>query len=121
MELQPIDFDAKFNLFSDLWSSKVIGKMNNYLVKIVKAQGDFVWHKHAETDELFIVHTGILQIDFRDGRVILKPGQMVVIPKGVEHRPHSDELCQIILFEPETTINTGDVKSALTIENPEWI
>jgi len=121
MEFQPVDFNAKFNLFSERWSPKVIGKTNNYLVKIGKVQGDFVWHKHDETDELFIVHKGILRIDMRSGQVFLKPGQMFIVPRGVEHKPHADEECQIIMFEPETTINTGDVKDDMTIEKLDWI
>jgi mannose-6-phosphate isomerase-like protein (cupin superfamily) len=121
MEFQPVDIDAKFGLFSELWSPKVIGKINNYLIKVGKLQGDFVWHKHTDTDELFIVHKGVLQIEFRDGQVVLKPGQMFVVPKGVEHRPHADQECQIILFEPEATLNTGDAKSEMTVEKLEWI
>jgi mannose-6-phosphate isomerase-like protein (cupin superfamily) len=121
MEFQPVDLNAKFSLFTERWSPKVIGKTNNYLVKIGKVQGDFVWHKHDETDELFIVHKGLLRIDMRDGQVFLKPGQMFIVPRGVEHKPHADEECEIVMFEPETTLNTGDVKDDMTIEKLEWI
>ena len=120
-DYHPIDIVAKFKLFNDLWSPKVIGKMNDYLVKLGKVQGDFVWHKHDETDELFIVNKGELRIDLREGAVVLKAGQMFIVPKGVEHRPHADQECEIILFEPETTINTGDVRGEMTVETLEWI
>jgi mannose-6-phosphate isomerase-like protein (cupin superfamily) len=121
MNYQPIDFDSKFNLFSEHWSPKVIGKINNYLVKIGKLQGDFVWHLHEETDELFIVNKGILRIDLRDGEVFLTKGQMFIVPKGVEHKTHADDECEIIMFEPETTLNTGNVQGDLTVEELEWI
>jgi mannose-6-phosphate isomerase-like protein (cupin superfamily) len=120
-EYHPIDLNAKFSLFTDLWSPKVIGKMNDYLVKLGKVQGDFVWHQHAETDELFIVNKGELRIDFKDGSVTLLPGQMYIVPRGVEHRPHAEQECEIILFEPETTVNTGDVGGEMTIEKLDWI
>ncbi len=116
-----VDIDEKFGLFGEHWQPKVIGKINDYLVKIGKVQGDFVWHQHEETDELFIVHKGVLRIDFREGPVYLNEGQMLVVPKGVEHKPHADEECEIIMLEPETTLNTGDVQSEMTVEAPEWI
>jgi mannose-6-phosphate isomerase-like protein (cupin superfamily) len=121
MEFHPVDIEEKFKLFNDLWSPKVVGKMNNYLVKLGKVQGDFVWHKHEETDELFIVNKGILRIDLRDGQVLLKKGQMFIVPRGVEHRPHADQECEIILFEPETTVNTGDAGGEMTDEKLDWI
>jgi mannose-6-phosphate isomerase-like protein (cupin superfamily) len=121
MNIQPIDIDHKIVLFSEQWSPKVIGKINDYLVKIGKLQGDFVWHKHEETDELFIVHQGLLRVDFRDGQVFLKKGQMLIVPKGVEHKTHADSECELIMFEPETTLNTGNVTSAMTVERLEWI
>jgi mannose-6-phosphate isomerase-like protein (cupin superfamily) len=121
MDLQPIDIHSKFKLFNEHWSPKVIGKINNYLVKIAKLQGDFVWHKHEETDELFIVNNGLLRVDLRDGQVYLKKGQMLIVPKGVEHKPHADEECELIMFEPETTLNTGNIKGDMTVEKLEWI
>jgi mannose-6-phosphate isomerase-like protein (cupin superfamily) len=121
MLLKPVDINEKFTLFTEHWSPKVIGKINNYLVKIGKLQGDFVWHKHDETDELFIVNKGILRVDFRDGQVFLNQGQMFIVPKGIEHRTHADEECEVIMFEPETTLNTGDVESDMTVPELEWI
>jgi len=121
MDLQVIDIDSKFRLFSEHWSPKVIGKINNYLVKIGKLQGDFVWHTHPETDELFIVHKGLLRVDFRDGPMLVREGQMLIVPKGVEHKTHADEECELIMFEPETTLNTGNAKGVMTVEKLEWI
>ncbi len=116
-----IDINEKFGLFTEQWSPKVIGKINNYLVKIGKLQGDFVWHRHEDTDELFIVNKGVLRVDFREGSVYLNEGQMLIVPRGVEHKTHADEECEIIMFEPETTLNTGDVESDMTVLAPEWI
>jgi mannose-6-phosphate isomerase-like protein (cupin superfamily) len=121
MTVQPIDIDHKFGLFSEQWSPKVIGKINDYLVKIGKMQGDFVWHKHEETDELFIVHEGVLRVDFRDGQAFLNPGQMLIVPKGVEHRTHADNECELIMFEPEATKYAGNATSDTTIDRLEWI
>jgi mannose-6-phosphate isomerase-like protein (cupin superfamily) len=121
MNLQPIDIDQKFSLFTEQWSPKVIGKINNYLVKIGKLKGDFVWHKHDETDELFLVNKGVLRVDLREGSVHVKKGQIFIVPKGVEHLTHADEECELVMLEPETTLNTGDVKGGLTVEKLEWI
>ena len=117
----PIDINDKFALITEHWKPKVIGKINNYLLKIGKLQGDFVWHQHEDTDELFIVNKGILRVDFREGAVFLNQGQMLIVPKGIEHKTHADEECEIIMFEPETTLNTGNVQSDMTVPAPEWI
>ena len=116
-----IDFDEKFRLVKDYWSPKIVGRMNSDLVKIVKVKGEFTWHKHDETDEVFIVHKGMLKIDFRDGMVELHRGQMFIVPKGKEHKPSATEECEMILFEPETTLNTGDKRNELTKDRLEWI
>jgi mannose-6-phosphate isomerase-like protein (cupin superfamily) len=121
MDFQPIDITSKFERLTEQWSPKVIAKMNDYLVKIGKLQGDFVWHQHEETDELFIVNKGILRIDFRDGQVILTPGQMFIVPKGVEHKTHADLECEIIMIEPMQTLYTGNVTESTTVEKLEWI
>ncbi len=118
---KPIDINDKFGLITEHWAPKVIGKINNYLVKIGKLQCDFVWHQHEDTDELFIVNKGILRVDFREGAVFLNQGQMLIVPKGVEHKTHADEECEIIMFEPETTLNTGNVQGDMTVAEPEWI
>jgi mannose-6-phosphate isomerase-like protein (cupin superfamily) len=121
MRPEPIDFQHKFSLFSEHWSPKVIGRINNYLVKIGKLQGDFVWHQHEETDELFIVHTGALRVDLRDGPVFLKAGQMLIVPRGIEHKTHADEECELIMFEPETTLYAGSAQSDRPEPELEWI
>jgi mannose-6-phosphate isomerase-like protein (cupin superfamily) len=121
MNFKPINIEEKFTLFTEQWSPKVIAKINDYLVKIGKVQGDFVWHKHDETDELFIVNKGLLRVDFRDGQAILTKGQLLVVPKGVEHKTQADQECELIMFEPEETLNTGNVIDKMTVEQLEWI
>lgn len=114
MEYKAINIGEKFSKFDDRWAPKIIAEMNNYQFKLVKVQGEFVWHAHAETDVVFIVIEGALVIEFRDGKVTLESGEMFVIPKGKEHRPVADEECKIMLVEPEGTVNTGDAGGELT-------
>ena len=121
MSYQPINFDEKLGKFSEQWSPRIIAQMNDYHFKIVKVQGEFVWHDHPETDEVFMVLKGRLQIQFRDGRVILREGEMFVVPKGLEHRPVAEEECHILLVEPAGTINTGDIVNERTAANDVWI
>jgi mannose-6-phosphate isomerase-like protein (cupin superfamily) len=118
---EPIDINHKFSQFSEHWSPKVIGRINTYLVKIGKLQGDFVWHKHDETDELFIVNKGTLRVDFMDGPVFLNAGQMLIVPKGIEHKTHADEECELIMFEPETTLYAGDAQDDRPEPALAWI
>ncbi|MDP6339587.1 MAG: cupin domain-containing protein [Candidatus Marinimicrobia bacterium] len=112
-----INITEKFKLFSDQWSPKVIAEMNDYQFKLAKVQGEFVWHSHDDTDETFIVIDGELTIEFRDKTIHLKKGEMVVVPKGVEHKPKAESECQIMLIEPKGVVNTGDVDNELTSEN----
>lgn len=121
MEHTAINFHDKLAAFSDHWSPKIIAQMNDYHFKLVKVQGEFVWHSHPETDEVFIVLDGELTIELRDGNVDLKAGEMVVIPKGVEHRPVARAECQMMLVEPAGTVNTGDTGGEMTAENNVWI
>ena len=95
--------------------------MNDYQFKLVKVQGDFVWHSHLDTDEVFIVLEGELDIEFRDGKVTIKSGEMFVVPKGIEHKPFSENECKIMLVEPKGIVNTGDVGGELTAEDGVWI
>lgn len=95
--------------------------MNDYQFKLVKVQGEFVWHDHPETDEVFIVINGVLDIEFRDGKVTLESGEMVVIPKGVEHRPVAKNECKMMLVEPKGVVNTGDAGGQWTAENDVWV
>ena len=116
-----ININEKFKLFSDLWNPRIICGLNDYHLKLVKVKGDFVWHKHDETDELFFVIKGNLKIDLKDETISLSDGEMFVIPKGVEHRPHSENVCEVLLMEPAGTVNTGDAGGDLTRPELEWI
>ncbi len=116
-----LNFEEKFSRFTEHWFPRVIAEMNDYQLKLVKVQGEFVWHKHPETDEVFIVINGVLNIEFRDGKVTLKSGEMFVIPKGVEHRPVAKKECKMMLIEPKGVVNTGDMCGQLTAENDAWI
>ncbi|MFN2150100.1 MAG: cupin domain-containing protein [Anaerolineales bacterium] len=121
MSHSAINFAEKFNSFSEQWSPKIIAQMNDYHFKIAKIQGEFVWHSHPETDEVFIVIHGKMRIELRDTNISLNSGEMVVIPKGVEHKPVAEEECQILMVEPAGTVNTGDAGGKMTIEQIEWI
>jgi len=121
MEFKPINLQEKFAKFSDHWSPKIIARMNDYHFKLVKFQGNFVWHNHDGTDEVFIVVEGEMSIEFRDGKVELNRGELFIVPMGVEHRPHAKKECQIMLVEPAGTINTGDAGGDLTAEDNIWI
>ena len=116
-----INLEAKFASFGDHWSPRVIAELNDYQFKLVKAEGEFVWHSHADTDEAFIVIEGTLVIEFRDRTVTLHAGEMIVVPRGVEHRPIAREECKIMLLEPRGVVNTGDAGGGLTAENDVWI
>ena len=117
----PINFQEKLLKFSEHWSPKVIAEMNDYQFRLVKIQGEFVWHSHPETDDVFIVIEGEMSIELRSGRVDLKAGEMFVVPKGVEHKPTAVKECRVLLVEPKNTINTGDAGGELTAENDVWI
>ena len=121
MNDQPINFKEKLAKFSEHWSPRIIAQMNDYHFKIVKVQGEFVWHDHPETDEVFMVLKGRLEIQFRDARVIVREGEMFVVPKGLEHKPAAEEECHILLVEPAGTINTGDIVNERTSANDVWI
>lgn len=121
MELKSINFEDKLSKFTEHWSPKIIAQMNGYYFKIVKFQGEFVWHSHADTDEVFIVLDGEMSIAFRDGSVDLKSGEMFVVPKGAEHRPSADKECKVMLVEPAGTINTGDAGGEMTADDNVWI
>ena len=110
-------FSEKFKKFSEHWSPKVIAEMNDYQFKLAKVKGEFIWHEHKETDEVFIVIDGRMQIEFREGIIELETGDMYVVPKGVEHKPYAEEECNIMLVEPRGVVNTGDKTNDMTIEN----
>ena len=120
--MQKISLAEKFATFTDRWSPKVVGELNGQQVKLVKLQGAFVWHHHADEDELFLVHRGRLRIELRDRAPIeLGPGEFAIVPRGVEHRPVADEEAEVVLFEPASTLNTGNVRSDRTVETLERI
>ena len=121
MDYKAINLEEKLAKFSDHWSPKIIAQMNDYHFKLVKFQGDFVWHRHDETDEVFMVLDGEVSIELRDGTVVLKAGEMFVVPKGVEHKPSSEYECKIMLVEPAGTVNTGDAGGEMTAEDNIWI
>ncbi len=121
MELKSINFNEKLSKFSEHWAPKIIAQMNDYHFKVVKFQGEFVWHSHDDTDEVFIVLDGEMSIAFRDGSVELKEGEMFVVPKGAEHRPFAEKECKAVLVEPAGTINTGDTGGKMTAEDDVWI
>lgn len=121
MDYAAINFSQKLAKFSEPWSPRVIAQMNDYQFKLVRVQGEFVWHSHAETDEVFIVLEGAMSIELRDGRVDLKEGEMFVVPRGVEHKPVAETECKVLLIDPVGTINTGDAGGHLTAEDNVWI
>ena len=118
---KPINFAEKFDCFTEQWSPKVVAEMNDYQFKLVRLEGDFVWHDHKDTDETFIVLEGMLVIDFQGGIVELEAGQMLVVPKGVPHRPRASAEAKVLIVEPKGVINTGDVQSDKTAPLDDWI
>jgi mannose-6-phosphate isomerase-like protein (cupin superfamily) len=122
MTVEKINLLNKFGrLPAGDYAVRLVARMNNYDLKIVKFKGDFVWHSHPETDETFIVMEGTLIMNFRDGKVEAGAGEMIVIPKGVEHMPSSEDGYKALLIEPEGVPNTGDVRNEITIEKVEWV
>ncbi len=122
MQYPSINLQQKLSLFSEHWSPKIIAQLNDYHFKLAKVQGEFVWHDHPETDEVFLVIKGKLTILFRDGEVTLNEGEMFVVPKSVEHKPVAENECHIMLIEPAGTVNTGDAENSnLTAPNDVWI
>jgi mannose-6-phosphate isomerase-like protein (cupin superfamily) len=119
--MKKINLAEKFSLFSEHWSPKILGELNGQHVKVAKVKGEFTWHHHEKEDELFLVVDGELTIQFRDGSVNLHAGEMVIVPRGVEHRPVAHEETQILMFEPASTLNTGNVRNDRTVEALEHI
>ena len=119
--MSKVNIREKLSMFSEKWSPKVIAEMNDYQFKLVKIEGEFVWHNHSETDEVFIVLEGQMKIEFEDKTVQLNEGEMYVVPKGVRHKPSAEHECRIMLVEPKGVINTGEVESDLRAPNDEWV
>ena len=121
MKINVVNISDKFSRIPDQWDPKIIAQLNDYHFKIAKIQGEFVWHSHPETDEVFIVVDGEMVIHLREEDLKLKQGEMCVIPKGVEHKPAAENECQIMMVEPAGTLNTGDAGGERTIEETAWI
>ncbi len=119
--MRPINLDQKLGLFSDHWSPKVISELYGQHAKLVKFRGEFVWHKHDAEDELFLVVRGRFRMDFRERSAWVETGELIIVPRGVEHRPVAEEEVAVLLFEPATTLNTGDAADARRVDRPEWI
>ena len=119
MGLKRVDVTESFARFKEQWSPKIVGELNGQMVKLVRFQGEFVWHKHEHEDEMFLVVDGEFRMELRDGNIVLKPGQFLIVPRGVEHRPVAEREAQVMLFEPATTLNTGDVRNERTLERLE--
>jgi mannose-6-phosphate isomerase-like protein (cupin superfamily) len=120
-DFRSINLNDKLAKFNDHYAPRVIAEMNDYQFKLVKIQGEFVWHKHADTDEVFLVIDGEMRIDFRDGDVTLRSGEMFVVPRGVEHKPYAQGECKLMLIEPRGVVNTGDAGGPLTAKDDVWI
>jgi mannose-6-phosphate isomerase-like protein (cupin superfamily) len=119
--VEKVNLTAKLALFSDYWKPRIVGELNGQHVKLVKFQGSFVWHHHPNEDELFLVVAGRFRMEFRDRHVWLEAGEFLIVPRGVEHRPVADEEVHVLLFEPASTLNTGNLKDERTVEHPERI
>jgi mannose-6-phosphate isomerase-like protein (cupin superfamily) len=119
--MDKVNLVHKFSLFQEYWSPKIAGELNDSYIKLVKLKGEFVWHHHDTEDELFLVIKGRLLIKLRDRDIFLEEGEFVIIPRGVEHLPIAEEEAHVLLLEPKTTLNTGNVRDEKTLLNPEWI
>ena len=119
--MKKINLEEKFAMFNEHWTPKIITELNDYQIKIVKVEGDFVWHDHSDTDEFFLVIEGTLFIEFEDETMELNAGELYVVPKGVQHRPYALDECKVMLIEPRGVVNTGEAESDLTASNDVWI
>ena len=112
--MQKVIIEDKFNLFSEYWNPKIVGELNGQHIKLAKLKGEFVWHKHDEEDEMFLVIDGVLKMELRDKTIILNKNEFFIVPKGTEHRPVADSEVLVMLFEPATTLNTGNTENEMT-------
>jgi mannose-6-phosphate isomerase-like protein (cupin superfamily) len=119
--MEKVNLQQKLSLFSEFWSPKIVGELNGQHVKLVKLKGEFVWHQHEFEDELFFVIKGSLKMEYRHQTILIHENEFLIVPRGVEHRPVADEEVWVMLFEPATTLNTGDVENDRTKHNLEWI
>ena len=119
--MEAVNLAAKFSQIPELWQPRIVAQINDLHIKLAKVDGEFVWHSHTHTDEFFLVNRGELTVEMRDGSVTLGPGEMFVVPRGVEHRPVAVTECEIVMIEPVGTLNTGDAGGARTVTDPEWL
>ena len=119
--MSKVNLYEKFSLFSEHWTPKIVSELNGQHIKLAKFLGDFVWHKHDNEDEMFFVIEGSLKIEFRDKTVTINKNELMVVPKGVEHKPVADSEVWVMLFEPASTLNTGDAENQLTKHELDWI
>ena len=119
--MQVVSLAEKFSRFHDTWSPRIVGELNGQHVKLARLEGEFEWHRHADEDELFLVVRGRLEMHLRDRVLELAEGEFLIVPRGVEHKPVAPEGAQVLLFEPASTLNTGDRRSERTVDGPEWI
>ena len=119
--MKKINLSEKFSLIKTLWNPKIVGELNDQFIKLVKFEGEFTWHKHQNEDEMFLVVQGSFEMQFRGKSILLNEGEFIIVPKGIEHCPKAKMEVHVLLFEPKTTINTGDQVSDKTIINPEFI
>jgi mannose-6-phosphate isomerase-like protein (cupin superfamily) len=119
--MEKINIEQKFGLFAEHWSPKIIGELNDSYIKAAKLEGEFVWHSHENEDEMFLVVKGSLLLKFRDREVRLEAGEFLVVPRGVEHLPVAEKEVHLLMIEPKSTLNTGDVKNERTVEQPQHL
>jgi mannose-6-phosphate isomerase-like protein (cupin superfamily) len=119
--MDKVNLVEKFGLFDEYWSPKIVAELNGQYIKLAKLKGEFVWHRHEAEDEMFLVVGGRMVIQLRDRDVVLEPGEFFVVPRGVEHKPVTEEEAHVILFEPKSTAHTGNVRSAKTVEELDWV
>lgn len=119
--MNTINLLEKLDLIHEHWSPKIVGELNGQQVKLAKLKGEFIWHKHDLEDELFLVLKGILRMEFRDRTVAIKEGEFLIVPRGTEHKPVAEEEVSVLLFEPATTLNTGDIENERTKHQLDWI
>lgn len=119
--MEKINLEQQFNLFNDHWNPRIVAELNGQQVKLAKVKGEFVWHDHLNEDEMFLIIRGTLRIEFRDRTEVLQAGEMLVVPKGVEHKPIAEEEVWLMLLEPASTKHTGEVRDARTVDQAEWI
>ena len=119
--MDKVNLAQKLSLFDDLWSPKIVGELNGQYVKLAKIKGEFVWHRHENEDELFLVIKGRLTIELRDEDIVLEEGEFCIVPRGVEHKPVAEQEVHVLLFEPKSTLHTGNVRSEMTVDEQDWV